>query len=288
MSESCEKFDNAKTDLRGIERSSNGDVQKKNLRACLKTEHRPKVIEDEVPPKKRKTRRGKSKRRQHYRKNTKNSRKSNKLIKPEAPHNSNQFLLEDHGLIEELDENLKSFDQVSTSTHGRTRDSSFSVDSDGEFYSSPDDEEQFLIKDFDDQYESLHAERLQAMSKADLINEYVLLENKLEQLSKRLQKNEEHEEQESESNVPELKREVERLMIENERLRRENDVLRSKVNISDSEDSETDSSDSCSSSSNNSSSSGSCKSGSVSPVSTVDYSQTNGYNTSPTSVDPVQ
>lgn len=87
------------------------------------------------------------------------------MIEPEAPRNSNQFLLEDHGLIEELDDNLKMPPSL------RNRDSSFSVDSDGDFYSSPDDE-QFLIKDFDDQYESLHAERLQTMSKNELIQEY--------------------------------------------------------------------------------------------------------------------
>ncbi|KAG5899852.1 hypothetical protein JTB14_012322 [Gonioctena quinquepunctata] len=223
-----------------------------------------KLTEGELPVKKRKTRRGKSKRRHPYLKNT---RKSNKLVKPEAPHNSNQFLLEDHGLIEDLDKNLMSPSAL------RTRDSSFSVDSDGDFYSSPDDEEQFLIKDFDDQYESLHAERLQALSKPELIAEYLNLEIKLEQLSKQIQKGDEDD---SESNRPELKQEVERLTIENERLRRENDMLRSKVNASDSEDSETDSSDSCSTSSSGRSSSRS-SSRSRSPISTMDYSKTNGH-----------
>ncbi|KAJ8941925.1 hypothetical protein NQ318_013258 [Aromia moschata] len=229
-------------------------------RAPLKTDHRPKPSEAEVPPKKRKTRRGKSKRRQPYAKNR-------KLIKPEAPHNSNQFLFEDHG--EELDD-FKSIDRVSASTVTRTRDSSFSVDSDGEFYSSPDDEEQFLIKDFDDQYESVHAERLQAMSKSQLIEECIMLEDKLEQLSRRLQKREERDGDDSEDSRPELKREVERLTIENERLRRgERPASR----------------DSCSSSSSSCSSS-SCASRSRSPVTTVDYSQTNGHP-SPTSLDPV-
>ncbi|KAJ8965895.1 hypothetical protein NQ314_003836 [Rhamnusium bicolor] len=283
MSDLCSKLEQSEPSLKlGDTLPKDDVVQQSDAHASLGTEHRPKLAEGEIPPKKRKTRRGKSKRRQPYIKNSRKSIKSNKLIKPEAPHNSNQFLLEDHGLIEELDENLKSIDQVSTSTLTRTRDSSFSVDSDGEFYSSPDDEEQFLIKDFDDQYESLHAERLQAMSKSQLIEEYIMLENKLEQLTKRLQKNDDKEDDESEINRPELKREVERLTIENERLRRENDILRSKVNVSDSEDSETDSSDSCSSSS--SSSSTSCSS--RSPVSAVDFTQTNGQ-TSPTSVDPV-
>nr|XP_023030239.1 protein HEXIM [Leptinotarsa decemlineata] len=222
-----------------------------------------KFAEGELPVKKRKTRRGKSKRRHPY---LKNARKSNKLIKPEAPHNSNQFLLEDHGQIEDLDKNLMS------PSAGRTRDSSFSIDSDGDFYSSPDDEEQFLIKDFDDQYESLQAVRFQTLSKGQLIEEYLILENKLEEMTKRLQK---FEEDDTEDSGPELKQEIERLTIENERLRRENDVLRSKVNPSDSEDSETDSSDSCSTSSSSHTSGRSSRS--RSPISTVDYSKTNGH-----------
>ncbi|CAG9860335.1 unnamed protein product [Phyllotreta striolata] len=218
----------------------------------------------EAVPKKRKTRRGKSKRRHPYLKQHRKAAGKLKLVKPEAPHNSNQFLLEDHELIEELDRNF-----MSPSTL-RTRDSSFSVDSEGDFYSSPDDEQKFLIKDFDDQYESLQAERLQSLSKVELIQEYIALENKLEQLTKQTTK---LEEDSSEDSCPDLKQEVERLTIENERLRRENDLLRSKVNESDSEDSETDSSDSCSSSSSSSDSSSSKDSNrSRSPINNGDYS----------------
>ncbi|XP_028131127.1 protein HEXIM1 [Diabrotica virgifera virgifera] len=224
-----------------------------------------KTIEGELPAKKRKTRRGKTKRRHPY---LKNPRKSNKLVKPEAPHNSNQFLLEDHAIVDDLVKNLMSPNTL------RTRDSSFSVDSEGDFYSSPDDEQQFLIKDFDDQYESLQAERLQGMSKSDLIAEYLALENKLEQLTKSQQK----EEDDSEDSKPDLKQEIERLTMENERLRRENDLLRNKVNIeSDSEDSETDSSDSCSSSSTSSSNSSRSSSRSRSPITNIDYKKTNGF-----------
>ncbi|KAJ8975920.1 hypothetical protein NQ317_014880 [Molorchus minor] len=285
MSELCINSEQNEPDLKSVEKLPKDDVvQQSDARAPLKAEHRPKLPEAEIPPKKRKTRRGKSKRRHPYVKNSKTLGKMNKLIKPEAPHNSNQFLLEDHGLIEELDD-LKPIDQGSPSTITRTRESSFSVDSDGEFYSSPDDEEQYLIKEFDDQYESLHAERLQAMSKSQLIEEYIMLENKLEQLYKRLQKREERGD-DSEDSSPELKREVERLTIENERLRRENDLLRSKAHASDSEDSETDSSDSCSSSS--ASSSTSCHSRSASPSSQVDYTQTNGHpSPNPNSSNPV-
>ncbi|KAI4467055.1 hexamethylene bisacetamide inducible 1 [Holotrichia oblita] len=51
---------------------------------------------------------------------------------------------------------------------------------------TPDDEEEFLIKDFDDQYQSLQAERLHAMTKSELVEEYLLLESRVEILTKRL------------------------------------------------------------------------------------------------------
>ncbi|XP_057653905.1 protein HEXIM1 [Diorhabda carinulata] len=253
-------------DLKTGDKVFQDDVAQQNeQRTAYACDMTMKTIEGELPPKKRKTRRGKSKRRHPY---LKNQRKSNKLVKPEAPHNSNQFLLEDHALMEGLDKNLMSPNAL------RTRDSSFSVDSEGEFYSSPDDGQQFLIKDFDDQYESVQAERLQSMSKSELIEEYLALEDKLEKLIKGQQK----EEDDSEDSRSDLKQEVERLTLENERLRRENDILRSKVNdASDSEDSETDSSDSCSSSSSSSNSSQN-SSRSRSPITNGDYSKTNGFS----------
>ncbi|CAH0550767.1 unnamed protein product [Brassicogethes aeneus] len=252
------------------------DVEQRDACAAEPSEVKPSVPE-EVPTKKRKTRRGKSKRKQPY---IKNGRKS-KLIKPEAPHNSNQFLLEDHGIIEELDENLKCSDQVSTSTVTRTRDSSFSVDSDGEFYSSPDDEEQFLRKDFDDQYESLQVERLNAMTKTDLIQEYMHLQGKVDTLTKRLSNIEDNNKKTDENTS-----EFERLKLENENLKKELDILRSK-NMSCSEDSETDSSDSCSSSTSSSSSSCSVSREQSPELHEVDYKQTNGHTSPPQSVEPI-
>lgn len=263
-------------DLKVSQENSKDDVVQQKA-ACaigepIVTEQSTNLTECELPPKKRKTRRGKCKRRQPYRK-YKNDRKSNKFIKPEAPRNTNQFLLEDHGLIEELDGNLK------VSPALQNRDSSVSVDSEGDFYSSPDDEEQFLIKDFDDQYESLHAERLQSMSKTELIQEYLLLEGRVEQLSKQLQ------DEDSEDTRTDLKQQIEMLTIENERLKRENEMLRSK-NVSDSEDSETDSSSTCS---NTTSCSSSGSSRSRSPISNVQYNKVNGQLLSPNpeTVNPV-
>lgn len=257
-------------DLKSVDALPQDDVVQQQVAcAAVKAEDGTRMPEAVVPPKKRKTRRGKTKRRNYpY---LKNYRKSNKVIKPEAPHNSNQFLLEDHGNIEELDQKL-----ASSSTIGRTRDSSFSVDTvdsegDGDFYSSPDDDKEFLIKDFDDQYEILHAERLYAMTKNELIQEYLSLESKVEQLTKELLAKSARGNAGVCDGRADLQSEVERLRIENERLRLENSELKSKISVScssDSADSETDSSDSCSSSS-------SSMSRSPSPV---DYTQTNGQS----------
>lgn len=198
----------------------------------------------------------------------KNFRKNGKVLrKPEAPHNSNQFLLEDHGNIrldEELDQKLKNT--------SRNRDSSFSIDNDSEiedeFYSSPDDEQEYLIKEFHDQYETEHAERLYAMSKNELIQEYLQLETKVESLTKQLVS------AENSDGCVDLRTEIHRLTMENTVLKQENIELKGKLSVtysSDSADSETDSSESCSSSS-----SSPVSSRPESPVAVVDYTQTNG------------
>lgn len=235
-------------------RTENDILKQSDAHAPSTAEQVPKdtnMPEKHIPQKKRKTRRGKSKRKHPY---VKNNRVCG-IKKAEAPYNSNQFLLEDHATIEDLDnfdEKLKNYDQASTSTINRTRDSSFSVDSDGEFYSSPDDEEKFLIKDFDDQYETVHAEHLNNMSKADLIQEYLSLEEKVDLLTNILQKKNEY----SNDNKLDLQVEIERLKTENEVLKDQNFKLRSKLSDSShshSSDSESDSSSSTTSSSSSSS-----------------------------------
>ncbi|XP_066141011.1 protein HEXIM1 [Euwallacea fornicatus] len=238
----------------------------------------------EAPPKKRKTRRGKSKRKAPYQKYGGKSRKVMKprIVKPEAPHNDNQFLFEDHGGFEELDERLKNIDQASTSSVvTQTRDSSFSIDSDGEeFYSSPDDEDEFLMQDFNDQYQSIQTEQLHKMSKQELINEYLALDNRNSLKNRDL-----------EDTIARLQKELDKYCSEKEALQKEIEALKVKLETKqksncDSEDSETDSSDSCSSSSSVSSSE---SSGAGSLVgdgeSVVEVSYMNGHVSPPMNVD---
>lgn len=162
----------------------------------------------------------------------------------------------------------------------RTRDSSFSMDSEGEFYSSPDDEEAFLRKDFDDAYENIRADNLNLMTKNQLIEEFLILEKRVEVLTKNFKN------KGSDNKDKNYQYEIDRLILENSFLKRENNDLRNKLSncTSDSKDSESDSSESCSSCS--SSDSDIAKDVKDNQEESVDYTKTNGH--SPTKLNATQ
>ncbi|KAJ0173716.1 hypothetical protein K1T71_010865 [Dendrolimus kikuchii] len=161
---------------------------------------------------KKKRRRGKSKRKmmkpflwQERRKNE-NKKRNNRfrkivLAKTHAPFNNNQFLMEIH-----KPEPENTFQLLHTPS-ARTRDSSFSVDSeDNYFYSLPEDEEEYLTKEFSSVYEDAQSERLSNMSKNELVQEYLLLEAKYENLIKRTERSKPKsgEEDEEPENIEEI------------------------------------------------------------------------------------
>lgn len=226
------------------------------------------------------------------------------LAKTQAPFNNNQFLMEIH-----KPEPENSFDILQTPA-ARTRDSSFSIDSEENyFYSLPEDEEEYLTKEFSSVYEDAQSERLSNMTKNELIQEYLLLEAKYDNLLKRTERakqksnddevlttdretlatdkdsmiedkdtsgtsNESRFEDElSYSNLLQrLKEQDEKLnelQLTNEKLRHENDHLNQRQQGSSSEDSESDSS---SSSDSDSSSNGSVV---VAPIEVCDDAITN-------------
>ncbi|XP_015586971.1 protein HEXIM1 [Cephus cinctus] len=231
----------------------------------------------DIAAKKRKTRRGKPKHRKlkpyskqqlSYQQRLR-CRASGRLTKtgrqPPAPYNTTQFLMEDHSDLPDLEQKLAgattsempaSFQKPPPPP--RTRDSSFSVDSDEDyFYSSPEDEEEFLTKEFSSAYEDLHAERLGTLTKSELIQEYVQLEAKVDLLTKRLRGKNFHqmEERDSENKngsttdseiAKKLKicqQRMDDLIQQNDQLRRENETLRAqrRTSIMSSVDSESDS-----------------------------------------------
>ncbi|CAK9813518.1 Protein HEXIM1 [Anthophora quadrimaculata] len=213
----------------------------------------------DIAAKKRKTRRGKPKHRKlkpyskqqlSYQQQLR-YRSRGRLAKtgrqPPAPYNTTQFLMDDHSDLPDLDQKLSeaaSSEVPATfqkpSAPSRTRDSSFSVDSDEDyFYSSPEDEEEFLTKEFSTAYEDLHAERLSTLSKTELIQEYLQLEAKVDLLTKRLRGKNFHQTEErdldSKSNSTDsesakklkiCQQRIDDLMQQNEQLKRENESLR--------------------------------------------------------------
>jgi protein HEXIM1/2 len=207
--------------------------------------------------KKKKTRRRKPKRKNPYQKEGVLPGRRNKgakkgLNQPVAPYNSNQFLIEDHNDLQDFD--VKLLDHPHRPA--RVRDSSFtSADSDEDFfYSSPEDEEEFLTKEFSNTYQDLHVESLAQMSKTDLIQQVLQLEEKVDLLEKRLETKSRGDKADSEivlvDKVIKFQQEISKLALANEELQHENEKLRREKQGSSvsSIDSESDSSTSSGSS----------------------------------------
>lgn len=101
---------------------------------------------------------------------------------PVAPYNTTQFLMEDHG---KADPNIGEGQLNRNNSRESTDGSGSTSDSSEEMYS---EEEEFLEKEFAETYDNMHAERLQKMSKDELIKDYIEMETKLDRLQKRLER----------------------------------------------------------------------------------------------------
>lgn len=258
----------------------------------------------DIAAKKRKTRRGKPKHRklkpyskqQSYQQRLR-SRATGRSTKgsarqPPAPYNTTQFLMEDHNDLPDLDEKIAGSSAavaaMAAEVHShfskplgappRTRDSSFSIDSDEDyFYSSPEDEEEFQAKEFSTAYEDLHAERLGSLTKSELIQEYIQLEAKVDLLTKRLKSRQNyysnsHQVNASSVDDPEpakklkvMQQRLDELHQQNEQLRRENEMLTRKQRRTGSPMSSVDSESDSDSSSSDSNSNCSCNHNKTSP-----------------------
>lgn len=191
------------------------------------------LMESERAGRKRKTRRFKSRLKGKSLSKSKYgiSKKMRTRVYPqsEAPNNTNQFLMAEH-TIENLDDSIS----VEKKRH---RESSFtSVDTEEEqFYSSPEDEDEFLTKNFDDAYQLMSVEKYGNFSKTQLTQMIIDLEAKVDQLNKQIVTNSKLEEM---SNMlmqmnglenDEIKTGIKDVLTENERLRRENEELKKLV-----------------------------------------------------------
>lgn len=101
-----------------------------------------------------------------------------------VPYNTNKFLMEEH--MPEYSMGNNSPTSAAAQHVCRNRDSSFSYDSADENNYFPEDEEEFLTKEFKSVYEDARTERLDGMSKAQLIHEYLQLEANYDKLSNNL------------------------------------------------------------------------------------------------------
>jgi len=112
---------------------------------------------------------------------------------PVAPYNTTQFLLEDRqnrsvhapeNIDEVVDESLQSKERQNRSRHrsrSESLDPSESISGSGggsSDSSEPDDD--YLEREFTEEYENVAAERLNSMSKEDLVREYLEMERHLE------------------------------------------------------------------------------------------------------------
>ena len=125
-----------------------------------------------------------------------------KRLQP-APNNTTSFLMDDHNVRESDLEKFKKLIRKETPKDGLegTNDENSEQQpkindrrlhtlndesSSDEFYSSPDDEQDFMEKQFTETYDNIHAERLDSMSKTELIHEYLHLESKCSKLEDKL------------------------------------------------------------------------------------------------------
>jgi len=162
-----------------------------------------------------------------------------------APLNSTQFLMSDvhhedtqHYLETTLSNQGKNGVERSESKRFLAREQSFDSDEEN-YYSSPEDEEEFVCQEFMKEYNSVRTGRLVDMNKSDLIQEYLQMEQRVDSLEKRLnQRNEVAQDEtskETDDQIRHYQREILRLEAENEKLRTANLALAQQP--SDNEDS---------------------------------------------------
>ena len=149
-----------------------------------------------------------------------------------APYNTTQFLMDQHDSMDasQLEEGLGvegGDPPAPRAPRVSGEGGSGSVESSDEYYDSPNDEEIFLQKDFTEAYENYHAERLQSLTKDELIKEHLELEAKIERMEKRTKEKEKKNNNDPQLELTKsLEAEIKRLKEENVGLVTENCALK--------------------------------------------------------------
>lgn len=116
--------------------------------------------------------------------------------RPTAPYNTTQFLMAEHDLAEPDLGSHAHMQSDGEEAPLRSRVPSNSCDDsdfDDDYNESPEDEiyeQQFFEKDFTEAYEQVHVENLHSMSKSELVREFMLLEDRVENMEIKLKESE--------------------------------------------------------------------------------------------------
>lgn len=170
--------------------------------------------------------------------------------RPTAPYNTTQYLMAEHDLEEpDLGSHVHMQSDGEDEAPVRSRVLSNSCDDsdfDDDYNESPEDEiyeQKFFEKDFTEAYEQVHVENLHSMSKSELVREFMLLEERVENMEIKLKESEAignayarisgeqlsnilNGDQTEEVLISDSKTREEILLIELNKLRKENERLR--------------------------------------------------------------
>jgi len=106
---------------------------------------------------------------------------------PLAPYNTTQFIMNEHNCDKEIDfDAIRGKFQRMKRSDDNDQSGTANDPNDEDFYSSPEDESDYLQQQFHEAYDNIHAERLSAMNKNELVQEYLQLEDRVEDLERRL------------------------------------------------------------------------------------------------------
>lgn len=107
---------------------------------------------------------------------------------PLAPYNTTQFIMNEHNSDKDIDfEAIRGrLQRLKRSQDTHQSASASNEPNDDDFYSSPEDESDYLQQQFHEAYDNIHAERLSAMNKNELVQEYLQLEDRVEDLERKL------------------------------------------------------------------------------------------------------
>ena len=164
----------------------------------------------------------KEKRNRRYKKSRQNFLRPR--FSPKAPHNSNQFLMDDRLTYSHDFTNLDSPDVFGERMSNEyfldnSPENGHLMDFEASFYQDSDTKD-FMIRDFEEEYRHVRFDQLKNFSKTELMDKLLAMEKRAEDLEKKLDRSPRHEDSaiEEKSAMSSLSEQIELLKAENARL----------------------------------------------------------------------